>query len=165
MQLKVLDPTIHLPTLVRVYLPAPPQSDGLRGCHEHWRRRIEVDVLAKRMSRNPISLIDVRAPAEFQVSQIKGAFNLETASSIAKKFPAKETELVLYCSIGYRSAKLGDELKKMGYLNVWNLKGSIFEWANRGNPVHRGEVKVSTVHTYSRFWGILLDSKYHPIGP
>ncbi len=124
---------------------------------------IDVGVLSARMARSPISLIDVRAPAEFRVSHIKDALNLERAEDIAKKFPDKETELVLYCSIGYRSAKLGSDLKKMGYLNVWNLKGSIFDWANKGNPVYRGAVKAMTVHPYNRFWGILLDKKYHPI--
>ena len=72
---------------------------------------IDVGVLSARISRSPISLIDVRASAEFQVSHIKGALNLERADAIAKKFPDKETELVLYCSIGYRSAKLGADLK------------------------------------------------------
>jgi hypothetical protein len=40
---------------------------------------------------------------------------------------------------------------------VYNLEGSIFEWANSGRPVYRGEERVSVVHPYGARWERLLD--------
>jgi hypothetical protein len=45
---------------------------------------------------------------------------------------------------------------------VFNLKGSIFEWANRGNPVVNQHGVTPYVHPYNRRWGQLLNKKYHP---
>ena len=59
----------------------------------------------------------------------------------------------MYCSIGYRSEKVGEELKKMGFKNVYNLYGSIFEWVNQGNEVVDENEKVTEkVHTYNKRW-------------
>ena len=41
----------------------------------------------------------------------------------------------MYCSIGKRSEKVTQKLKKAGYNNVSNLYGGIFEWVNQGNEV------------------------------
>ena len=45
-----------------------------------------------------------------------------------------------------------------------DLEGSIFEWANSGHPVVRGEdsareVPVSEVHPFDDRWGLLLSEE------
>ena len=49
---------------------------------------------------------------------------------------SKSDTIVLYCSIGYRSEKIGEKLVEMGYGHVFNLYGGIFEWVNRDLPVY-----------------------------
>jgi len=71
----------------------------------------------------------------------------------------KESEIVVYCSIGYRSGLLAEKLRKKGYTAVRNLEGSIFEWANTGHPVYRGEQRVREVHPYDQTWRRMLDRK------
>ena len=69
----------------------------------------------------------------------------------------KAANVVTYCSVGYRSDKIGDKLKAAGYGNVHNLYGSLFEWVNQGNPVVDNTGKpTSRVHAFSRSWGIWL---------
>ena len=66
----------------------------------------------------------------------------------------KDAILVVYCSIGYRSEKIGERLKKEGFSKVYNLYGGIFEWCNRGYEiVDKEEKKTSKVHAYDRDWG------------
>jgi hypothetical protein len=66
----------------------------------------------------------------------------------------------LYCSIGYRSEKIGEKLKDAGYTNVQNLFGSIFEWVNQELPVENSKDEiVKKVHTYNRLWGKWVDKK------
>ena len=43
------------------------------------------------------------------------------------------------------------------YTNVRNLDGSIFQWANEGRPLVRGNQRVQDVHPYDENWGRLLD--------
>jgi rhodanese-related sulfurtransferase len=104
-----------------------------------------------------IKLIDVRAPAEFTVSHLQGAVSLTTSAQIAKTFSAdKHQALVLYCSVGWRSAKMVSELQALGFTQVSNLEGSIFEWANEGLPVYQGRERVRTVHPFDSTWKALL---------
>lgn len=107
-------------------------------------------------------LIDVRAPEEFEVSRIRGAKRaasehdaLQVLMNIDKDYP-----IVLYCSVGYRSAQLADKLRRRGYSKVFNLEGAIFQWANEGRPVYSDSGRVYRVHPYDRRWGRLLDEKY-----
>jgi len=108
-------------------------------------------------SEKPL-LIDVRKPSEYEVSHIKGAKNADSVAAVRKLLwnVQKDREIVVYCSIGYRSADMAWDLAKMGYTKVRNLEGSIFEWANTGHPVFRGEERVNEVHPFDKEWGKLL---------
>jgi rhodanese-related sulfurtransferase len=108
-------------------------------------------------------LLDVREPGEYSVSQIYGAkltSKIEQMIELLDK-QDKNRITILYCSVGYRSAFLVKQLQQRGYKNIYNLEGSIFEWANKGYPVYQGEKPVSVVHPYNYWWGRLLDEKRH----
>ena len=102
-----------------------------------------------------VILLDARPQSEYDVSHIKGAKrigfrNIEEAVLAGID---KDEQIVVYCSIGYRSEKGGEKLKKMGFKNVYNLYGSIFEWVNQGNEVVDENEKVTEkVHTYNKRW-------------
>ena len=65
---------------------------------------------------------------------------------------------MLYCSIGYRSEKVGEKLQRLGYTKVYNLYGSIFESVNVGNEVvDQNGKKVKKVHTYNKDWSQWVD--------
>jgi len=109
-------------------------------------------------------LLDVREPEEYNVSHIKTAklsTDIADAQQILANIP-KDTTIVAYCSVGYRSSDLVEKLNDLGYNNAYNLEGSIFEWANTGFPVYNEGKQVFKVHPYNRKWGKLLDSKFHP---
>lgn len=100
-------------------------------------------------------LLDARSETEFEVSHLRHARlanRLEAVQSIDSASP-----IVLYCSIGYRSARLAQQLQAQGYSRVFNLEGSIFQWVNEGRSVYRGEQAVRQVHPYNRQWGLLLN--------
>lgn len=119
---------------------------------------IEVDELKLRLETNPLVLIDVREPNEFEISHLPGAVNVTELSQMSWE---KDMEIVVYCSVGVRSAAFAEKLTAAGYLKVDNLKGSIFGWANRGYPLKRGLENAFGVHPFNDKWGSLLDAKYH----
>ena len=106
-------------------------------------------------------IFDTREWEEYQVSRIPGARFLgydEFDAKLLQDLP-KDTPIVLYCSIGYRSEKIGEKLQKMGFTQVYNLYGSIFEWANQGLPLEdeRGN-RTQRIHTYNQRWSQWVDS-------
>ena len=103
-----------------------------------------------------VLFLDTREKAEYQVSHIENAvwvgyrdFSLQRVAGIPRQTP-----VVVYCSVGYRSEKIGEKLLQAGFTNVHNLYGSIFEWVNQGYPVFKSPAEqTSHVHAYSRSWG------------
>lgn len=126
--------------------------------------QVSVDSLSKWMDdRETPVLIDVREQEEYAVSHLKGAINLVPDTedfSVLDDLP-RDTPIVAYCSVGYRSSEMARRLKEAGFTNVSNLEGSIFTWANEDHPVFRGDSVVQAVHPYNVIWGKLLDADLH----
>lgn len=117
-----------------------------------------VSVAQLRAAPGPV-LLDARAPREFAVSHLPGArwVGYEEFSLARVQDLPKATPLVVYCSVGYRSEKVGEQLRQAGYTNVRNLYGGLFEWLNEGNAaVATGDTPTARVHAYSPSWGIWL---------
>ena len=108
-----------------------------------------------RAVRDDVALLDARSREEFDVSRIPGARFVgydEFTPQAVRDIPLDAT-IVVYCSVGHRSEKIGRRLRDLGYRNVYNLYGSIFEWVNRGyEVVDSQENPVQRVHTYDREW-------------
>jgi rhodanese-related sulfurtransferase len=103
-------------------------------------------------------LIDTRSEEEYQVSHLNGArfANYDSFDPAQLKDVAKDSPIVVYCSVGYRSERVGETLQEAGFTNVQNLYGGIFEWVNQGHPVYNKKGKTEKVHAYSRSWGVWL---------
>lgn len=104
-------------------------------------------------------LLDTRAPREFAVSHLRGArwVGFEEFALAQVQDVPKNTPIVVYCSVGYRSEKVGEQLQRAGYTHVRNLYGGLFEWMNEGFLPVAGDNRPTTqVHTYSRSWGMWL---------
>ena len=69
-------------------------------------------------------IIDVREPYEFKTGHVKGAINIPPNKLMAgaKELAGvpKDTELILYCRSGSRSAVSANILKMQGYTNIIN---------------------------------------------
>lgn len=130
------------------------------------------DTLARRLAgpRPPV-LLDVRAPAEFAVSHLPGARRVEPLAGDEPALPpdvlalARDTPVVVYCSVGYRSGALAARLVEAGFTDVANLRRGIFGWANAGRPLERGGAAVREVHPYSATWGRLLRPELRAYAP
>jgi rhodanese-related sulfurtransferase len=111
--------------------------------------------LADEQRAKPI-LLDVRKGEEFAVSHLAGARRVDPEALATQLDLAKDTPIVTYCSVGYRSSALAERLRQAGYTQVQNLDGSIFQWANEDRPLVRDGKPATQVHPYSALWGGLL---------
>jgi rhodanese-related sulfurtransferase len=120
------------------------------------------ELRAKLKNKEPVVLIDVREEKEFAVSRLQGAVHITRVTEVVRRYRSYPGTVVVYCSVGYRSGAMVEQLTEAGMKRVFNLKGSIFEWANRGYPVVNQRGMTPYVHPYDRHWGQLLNKKYHP---
>lgn len=107
-------------------------------------------------------LLDVRPEKEFVVSHIPGALRADDqveAQLRAMEVP-KNGDIVVYCSVGYRSAKVAEKLSAAGYSRVRNLEGSVFAWANEDRPLVNAHGPTTKVHPYNRKWGRFLEKSH-----
>jgi len=106
--------------------------------------------------KEEVILLDARELEEYQVSHIPNAiwvgyddFTLDRVKDLSKT-----ATIVTYCSVGYRSERIGEKLQKAGFENVNNLKGSIFRWMNEGYPVvNMKALETDEVHGFNKKWG------------
>ncbi len=100
-------------------------------------------------------VLDIRSEKEFVVSHIKGAELIDYDSFSKKKVKHldKNTKVIVYCSVGYRSERIGEKLQAMGFSDVNNLYGGIFQWKNEDfEVVDPKGINTDYVHTYNEKW-------------
>ena len=88
---------------------------------------------------NPVQVLDVRTPGEYFSGHIKNA--LQADWNDPKEFDRriiyidKNQPLYVYCQAGGRSAAAASKLRKLGYTNVFELKGGINGWLATGKTL------------------------------
>lgn len=115
---------------------------------------IDVKTLSKDMDK--YLLLDARERSEYEVSHLEGALYIgyDHWSIAVLDGVDKDQPIVVYCSIGVRSEKIGEQLQQAGYRNVKNLYGSIFEWVNQSYPlVDKAGYPTKNIHAYNWLWG------------
>lgn len=143
---------ISLPNVVFSQIKTPEFKEMLDDMYDHTVPLMSVDSL-KHLKN--VYLLDTREKEEFEVSHLKNARNVGYIWFDMRKVYdiPKDATIVVYCSVGYRSEKIGEKLLKNGYHNVYNLYGSIFEWVNEGNPIYKTNgVQTTEIHTYNKNW-------------
>ena len=115
------------------------------------------------MDKADVLLFDTRPMAEYAVSHIDGALQIDPAISAAKFAKlygdkAKGKTLVFYCSVGHRSSdvaeRIAGEISKAG--PIYNLRGGLFDWHNAGRPVVNAGGETENIHPYDKNWGQLV---------
>ena len=104
-------------------------------------RECTVETLKSRMDQGEaIVLIDVREESEFAAGHIPGAIHVSKGvieRDIETVVPDLNTEILLYCGGGFRSALSADNLQRMGYQNVVSVDGGWREWTESQYPTAR----------------------------
>ena len=102
-----------------------------------------------------VVFLDARERPEYETSHLPGArylgFSMPDTTAVASL--SRDTPLVVYCTVGYRSARLAQELRQAGFERVYNLYGSIYAWRLAGLPLVNATGPTSNIHTFNRKWG------------
>jgi len=92
--------------------------------------------LKQRLTRNEVSLIDVREPAEYHQAYIEGAHLIPLGQISPERLPSRLGPIVIHCGAGGRSAKACQQLLAVEpHLDIYNLAGGILAWQAAGYDV------------------------------
>ena len=101
-----------------------------------------------------VLIVDVREKEEFEVSHLAEA---QWVNDLNWQEVDKNTRVVLYCTIGFRSTEWGTTLAKQGFNDLYNLDGGIVRWKNeQGTVFNQKQQPTDSVHVYSELFGFLL---------
>lgn len=103
---------------------------------------ISVAEARAKLATNPkVVLLDVREDHEWQAGRAAEAVHLGKGileRDLEKLHPDPNTEIIMYCGGGFRSALTCDAAQKMGYKNVHSLIGGYKGLVAAGWPMKSG---------------------------
>lgn len=103
-------------------------------------------------ARQPMILVDVRSPREFEASHIEGALNIP-APDLRTRYRELDPALpvAVLCSTGHRSSLAASLLKQRGFSEVYNVAGGLTGYSAAG---FAPECPVCVVPHGPRFLGV-----------
>jgi rhodanese-related sulfurtransferase len=104
-------------------------------------REISIDQARAWLAQNPkIILVDVREDSEWAAGHAAEAIHLGKGileRDLEKTIPDVNTEIIMYCGGGYRSALTCDAAQKMGYRSVHSLIGGFKAMKEADWPIEK----------------------------
>jgi len=104
------------------------------------RSQISETTVDEIKAKAPSVLVDVRELDEYNQGYIPGALYIPRGKlelRIEEAVPQRDTDLVLYCAGGNRSALAAKTLADLGYTRVRSLAGGFGAWKQTGGAVDR----------------------------
>lgn len=98
-------------------------------------RSIDPSVLNTLLSKQAVTLVDVREPSEHASEKIPGSILVPLSKFDPNCIPFNDNKtVVLYCRAGNRSAQAAQKLFAAGIDEVAHLEGGILAWVQAGYP-------------------------------
>ncbi|MEA2568590.1 MAG: sulfur-carrier protein adenylyltransferase/sulfurtransferase [Acidobacteriota bacterium] len=97
---------------------------------------INVIELAERIGRgDALTLLDVREPHEWNAGHLENALHIPMQQIQARVAEVpREAEIIVYCRMGGRSARVQQFLQQQGFASVRNLAGGMLAWQRDVDP-------------------------------
>lgn len=102
---------------------------------EHKVKEVTVEELSQwKATKKDFQLIDVREAYEYEIANLEG--KLIPLAEVADRINdiRSDVDVVVHCRSGKRSADAIVQLEKLGFTNLYNLKGGILAWADQLDP-------------------------------
>lgn len=97
-------------------------------------RQLSAPELKAMLDRGEVIVFDVRPEDERVIATIAAARPLDAAGQKYLFGLDRETPVAFHCHLGMRSQETGEQLRREGFRNVYNLKGGIDAWSQMVDP-------------------------------
>ena len=93
-------------------------------------------LLRKMLDQKDFFFVNVHIPYEGEIAPTDAFIPYDQVEKLVRQFPAKKNaKILLYCQSGRMSDIAARTLVRLGYTNLWHLKGGMVEWRQQGYPV------------------------------
>ncbi|MCI0342590.1 MAG: ThiF family adenylyltransferase [Planctomycetales bacterium] len=116
----------------------PSYRELLADVKREIREAPPADVKRRLDAKEPVVLLDVREPEEWQGGHLPGAVHIPRGTlemKVGNAVPDPRAPVVVYCAGGARSAFAARSLKALGYENVVSMAGGFGAWRDASLPV------------------------------
>ena len=96
---------------------------------------VETVEVEAHLAKEPVNVLDVREPDEFEQGALAGAIHIPRGhleAQIETRIVDKSAPVVVYCAGGVRSAFATKTLQDLGYTNVVSMAGGFGKWKDEG---------------------------------
>ncbi len=108
------------------------------------------------------TLIDVRTPEEYSKGHLQNAMNIDWNGNDFEKSTStldKSKPVFVYCLSGGRSSSAAENMRAKGFTEVYELKGGITEWLDKGFPEATDENVTPTEMSKAQYDSLLITDK------
>lgn len=116
----------------------------------------------REMEQTPSKIIlDVRTGEEFAEGHLEGALNINIYDENFDQqleMLEKDQPVFVYCKAGTRSEEAGRHLRRLGFDQIYDLKGGIMAWENSGLPLKNLQQLSKDEFTRSDFEELLAQN-------
>lgn len=89
--------------------------------------------LKRMLEAKDFFFVNVHVPYEGEITETDAFVPYDKVEQQLHLLPAKKNaKIVLYCMSDRMSTIAAETLARIGYTNVWNLKGGMVDWRHRG---------------------------------
>ena len=93
-------------------------------------------LLRPMLDQKDFFFVNVHIPYEGEIPRTDAHVPFDQVEKLIRQFPAKkDAKILLYCQSGRMSDIAARTLVRLGYTNLWHLKGGMVEWRQQGYPL------------------------------
>jgi rhodanese-related sulfurtransferase len=97
---------------------------------------VTAPALKEMLERKDFFFVNVHIPYEGEIARTDAFVPYDKVGQQLHLLPPKKNaKVVLYCMSDRMSTIAAETLVRLGYTNVWNLKGGMADWRQRGYPL------------------------------
>jgi len=88
------------------------------------------------LEKKDFFFVNVHIPYEGEIAKTDAHIPFDQVEKLIHQFPAKkDAKILLYCQSGRMSDIAARTLVRLGYSNLWHLKGGMVDWSQQGYPL------------------------------
>jgi rhodanese-related sulfurtransferase len=92
--------------------------------------------LRQMLEQKDFFFVNVHVPYEGEIAQTDRFIPYDQVEKQVRQLPArKDAKILLYCQSGRMSEIAARTLVRLGYSNIWHLKGGMVDWRRQGYPL------------------------------
>lgn len=101
-------------------------------------RNVSAQELNSMLKNKDFVFVNVHIPFAGNIAGTDLSIPYDEIQQQLAELPAeKSAKIVLYCRSGHMSSLAAETLIKLGYTNVWTLKGGMAAWEQAGYPIEK----------------------------